>query len=254
MEKCLVFLPWWRNSEVLQEDQKIRNVLGMAFALAISCLRLLGSSSYTIAQRTKEISTRKCWERQSRKFPKWSPGTIRFCWESRSFCSLSGLLFSERVACRIPIAGGNALFPVCAFGVGILLIYLLMWVCIPILLPKQIRRRCWKVSRDWTSRLITFSFPDREWTWKSFLPATFYTIFILQGLGYKYLVRLSAVPMVHQILYPWVFLQPSPSGRTNIRSSRVGFYTTGYIADEHFINLSNSFVINRINRINPLKP
>lgn len=42
-----------------KEDQKIRNVLGMACALAISCLRLLGLSSYTIAQRTKEISTRK---------------------------------------------------------------------------------------------------------------------------------------------------------------------------------------------------
>jgi len=44
-----------------QEDMKIKNVLGFACALAlvISCLGLFGLSSFTIAQRTKEISIRK---------------------------------------------------------------------------------------------------------------------------------------------------------------------------------------------------
>jgi ABC-type antimicrobial peptide transport system permease subunit len=44
-----------------EEDLKIRNVLGMACILAviISALGLFGLSSYTIAQRTKEISIRK---------------------------------------------------------------------------------------------------------------------------------------------------------------------------------------------------
>ncbi|EAZ79684.1 ABC transporter permease [Algoriphagus machipongonensis] len=44
-----------------QEDVKIKNVLGFACALAIliSCLGLFGLSSFTIAQRTKEISIRK---------------------------------------------------------------------------------------------------------------------------------------------------------------------------------------------------
>ncbi|PZX61184.1 MacB-like protein [Algoriphagus ratkowskyi] len=44
-----------------QEDEKIKNVLGFACALAImiSCLGLFGLSSFTIAQRTKEISIRK---------------------------------------------------------------------------------------------------------------------------------------------------------------------------------------------------
>lgn len=44
-----------------EEDLKIRNVLGMACILAIiiSALGLFGLSSYTIAQRTKEISVRK---------------------------------------------------------------------------------------------------------------------------------------------------------------------------------------------------
>lgn len=44
-----------------QEDVKIRNVLGFACGLAIliSCLGLFGLSSFTIAQRTKEISIRK---------------------------------------------------------------------------------------------------------------------------------------------------------------------------------------------------
>ncbi|MHA7128217.1 ABC transporter permease [Algoriphagus namhaensis] len=43
------------------EDSKIRNVLGFACALAIliSCMGLFGLSSFTIAQRTKEISIRK---------------------------------------------------------------------------------------------------------------------------------------------------------------------------------------------------
>lgn len=44
-----------------EEDMKIRNVLGMACILAviISAMGLFGLSSYTIAQRTKEISIRK---------------------------------------------------------------------------------------------------------------------------------------------------------------------------------------------------
>ncbi|TXE10287.1 ABC transporter permease [Algoriphagus aquimarinus] len=44
-----------------QEDVKIKNVLGFACGLAIliSCLGLFGLSSFTIAQRTKEISIRK---------------------------------------------------------------------------------------------------------------------------------------------------------------------------------------------------
>jgi len=44
-----------------QEDVKIRNVLGFACGLAIliSCMGLFGLSSFTIAQRTKEISIRK---------------------------------------------------------------------------------------------------------------------------------------------------------------------------------------------------
>lgn len=44
-----------------EEDLKIRNVLGMACILAviISAMGLFGLSSYTIAQRTKEISIRK---------------------------------------------------------------------------------------------------------------------------------------------------------------------------------------------------
>lgn len=44
-----------------QEDVKIKNVLSFACALAIliSCLGLFGLSSFTIAQRTKEISIRK---------------------------------------------------------------------------------------------------------------------------------------------------------------------------------------------------
>jgi len=44
-----------------QEDMKIKNVLGFACGLAIliSCLGLFGLSSFTIAQRTKEISIRK---------------------------------------------------------------------------------------------------------------------------------------------------------------------------------------------------
>jgi putative ABC transport system permease protein len=44
-----------------EEDMKIRNVLGMAGILAviISVLGLFGLSSYTISQRTKEISIRK---------------------------------------------------------------------------------------------------------------------------------------------------------------------------------------------------
>jgi ABC-type antimicrobial peptide transport system permease subunit len=44
-----------------QEDVKIKNVLGFACGLAIliSCMGLFGLSSYTIAQRTKEISIRK---------------------------------------------------------------------------------------------------------------------------------------------------------------------------------------------------
>lgn len=44
-----------------QEDMKIKNVLGFACALAlvISCLGLFGLSSFTIVQRTKEISIRK---------------------------------------------------------------------------------------------------------------------------------------------------------------------------------------------------
>jgi putative ABC transport system permease protein len=44
-----------------EEDLKIRNVLGMASFLAviISAMGLFGLSSYTIAQRTKEISIRK---------------------------------------------------------------------------------------------------------------------------------------------------------------------------------------------------
>ncbi|MFC5624965.1 ABC transporter permease [Algoriphagus winogradskyi] len=44
-----------------QEDVKIKNVLGFACCLAIliSCLGLFGLSSFTIAQRTKEISIRK---------------------------------------------------------------------------------------------------------------------------------------------------------------------------------------------------
>lgn len=44
-----------------EEDMKIRNVLGMAAILAviISVLGLFGLSSYTISQRTKEISIRK---------------------------------------------------------------------------------------------------------------------------------------------------------------------------------------------------
>ncbi|RAI87904.1 ABC transporter permease [Algoriphagus yeomjeoni] len=44
-----------------QEDMKIKNVLGFACALAIliSCLGLFGLSSFTIAERTKEISIRK---------------------------------------------------------------------------------------------------------------------------------------------------------------------------------------------------
>src|SRR5690606_39732065 len=43
------------------EDVKIRNVIGFACALAIliSCMGLFGLSSFTIAQRTKEISIRK---------------------------------------------------------------------------------------------------------------------------------------------------------------------------------------------------
>jgi putative ABC transport system permease protein len=43
------------------EDLKIRNVLGFACGLAIliSCMGLFGLSSFTIAQRTKEISIRK---------------------------------------------------------------------------------------------------------------------------------------------------------------------------------------------------
>ncbi len=43
------------------EDVKIRNVLGFACGLAIviSCMGLFGLSSFTIAQRTKEISIRK---------------------------------------------------------------------------------------------------------------------------------------------------------------------------------------------------
>jgi len=43
------------------EDVKIKNVLGFACGLAIliSCMGLFGLSSYTIAQRTKEISIRK---------------------------------------------------------------------------------------------------------------------------------------------------------------------------------------------------
>jgi ABC-type antimicrobial peptide transport system permease subunit len=44
-----------------EEDLKIRNVLGFACGLAIliSCMGLFGLSSFTIAQRTKEISIRK---------------------------------------------------------------------------------------------------------------------------------------------------------------------------------------------------
>ncbi|SFA97365.1 ABC transporter permease [Algoriphagus aquimarinus] len=44
-----------------REDVKIKNVLGFACGLAIliSCLGLFGLSSFTIAQRTKEISIRK---------------------------------------------------------------------------------------------------------------------------------------------------------------------------------------------------
>ena len=44
-----------------REDIKIRNVLGFACGLAIliSCMGLFGLSSFTIAQRTKEISIRK---------------------------------------------------------------------------------------------------------------------------------------------------------------------------------------------------
>lgn len=44
-----------------QEDQKIKNVLGFACGLAIliSCMGVFGLSSYTIAQRTKEIGIRK---------------------------------------------------------------------------------------------------------------------------------------------------------------------------------------------------
>lgn len=44
-----------------QEDVKIKNVLGFACGLAIliSCMGLFGLSSFTIAQRTKEISIRK---------------------------------------------------------------------------------------------------------------------------------------------------------------------------------------------------
>jgi len=47
--------------EFYAEDVKIRNVLGFACGLAIliSCMGLFGLSSFTIAQRTKEISIRK---------------------------------------------------------------------------------------------------------------------------------------------------------------------------------------------------
>ncbi|MCL6257572.1 ABC transporter permease [Aquiflexum sp. TKW24L] len=48
-------------SKFYEEDLKIRNVLGMAciLAIVISALGLFGLSSFTIAQRTKEISIRK---------------------------------------------------------------------------------------------------------------------------------------------------------------------------------------------------
>lgn len=48
-------------AEFYKDDQMLRNVMGFASGLAIliSCLGLFGLSSFTIAQRTKEIGIRK---------------------------------------------------------------------------------------------------------------------------------------------------------------------------------------------------
>jgi ABC-type antimicrobial peptide transport system permease subunit len=48
-------------SKFYEDDQKLRNVMGFAsfLAILISCLGLFGLSSFTIAQRTKEIGIRK---------------------------------------------------------------------------------------------------------------------------------------------------------------------------------------------------
>ncbi|EAZ79683.1 ABC transporter permease [Algoriphagus machipongonensis] len=48
-------------AQFYEDDQKLRNVMGFAsfLAILISCLGLFGLSSFTIAQRTKEIGIRK---------------------------------------------------------------------------------------------------------------------------------------------------------------------------------------------------